>query len=256
MVFVTLTVEVTIAGWPYPELLLIRGDPTYEDIATMQNRLNANFLSIPSNAGGGWHGHLGLLMTAGQYTAISPTPFGVTSDPDPVTLVLFGTDYIVAANMVRMYDEQKRTFNTHINCDEAGKKLILKAFPNTHTSALEDYLLGYAGVTFRELVQYIIHTYSRIDPTQLADCYTKMTHPYDLQDPIETLFTQIDDGVRYALAGGSPMGRPNMLTVPFCPFLPPKVFRWRVLSGNAGFLTCRLGPYSRRSSQKHTVRTT
>jgi hypothetical protein len=57
-----------------------------------------------------------------------------------------------------MYDKQKRAFNTHINCDEVVKKLILKTLPNTYTSALEDYLLGYAGVTVRELVQYIIHT--------------------------------------------------------------------------------------------------
>jgi hypothetical protein len=105
-----------------------------------------------------------------------------------------------------MYDEQKRVFNTHINCNEAGKKLILTAFPNMYTSALEDYLLGYAGVTVRELVQYIIHTYSRIDPTQFADCYTKMTHPYDLQDPIKTLFMQIDDGVRYTMAAGGGRG--------------------------------------------------
>jgi hypothetical protein len=86
-----------------------------------------------------------------------------------------------------MYDEQKRAFNTHINCDKTGEKLILTAFPNIYNSALEYYLLGYAGVTGRELVQYSMHTYSRIDPTQLADCYTKMTRPYDLQDPIETL---------------------------------------------------------------------
>jgi hypothetical protein len=120
-----------------------------------------------------------------------------------VALILLGTDAIVAENMVRMYDEQKRAFNTHINCDEAEKKLILADFPNMYTSAEEDYLLGYAGVTVRELVQYIIHTYSRIDPTQLSDCYTKMTCTYDLQDPIETLFKQIDDGVRYALVGGA-----------------------------------------------------
>jgi hypothetical protein len=76
--------------------------------------------------------------------------------------------------------------------------------------------LGYAGVTVRELVQYIIRTYSRIDPTQLADCYTKMTRPYDLQDPIETLFTQIDDGVRYALArGGHPYGDAQYVNIAF-----------------------------------------
>jgi hypothetical protein len=132
-----------------------------------------------------------------------------------VTLVLLDTEDIVAANMVRMYDDQKRAFSTHINCDEAGKKLILTAFPNMYTSALEDYLLGYDGVTVRELVQYIIHTYSRIDPTQLADCYTKMTRPYDLQDPIKMLFTQIDDGVRYALAGGQPYGEAQYVNIAF-----------------------------------------
>jgi hypothetical protein len=195
-----------IAGWPYPDIPLITAEPTYEDIATMQKRLNANFLSTPSNAGGDRHGHLGLLMTEGQYTTILPTPFGAAVDPGPVALVLLGTDDIIAVNMVRMYDEQKRAFNTHINCDEAVKKLILTDFPNIYTSALEDYLLSYAGVTVRELVQYIIHTYSRIEPMKLADCYTKMTHPYDLQDPIETLLTQIDDGVRYALVGGQPYG--------------------------------------------------
>jgi hypothetical protein len=38
-----------------------------------------------------------------------------------MALVLLGTEDIVAANMVRMYDEQKRAFNSHINCNEAGK---------------------------------------------------------------------------------------------------------------------------------------
>jgi hypothetical protein len=84
-----------------------------------------------------------------------------------------------------------------------------------YTYTLEDYLLGYAGITVRELVQYIIHTYSRIDPTQLADCYTKMTRRYDLQDPIETLFTQIDDGVPYALAGGQPYGEAQYANIAF-----------------------------------------
>jgi hypothetical protein len=89
----------------------------------MQKRLNANFLSVPYNAGGGCHGHLDLLMKTGQYTAISPTPLGAAVYPVPVALVLLGTKDIVAANMVCMYDEQKRAFNTHINCDESGKSL-------------------------------------------------------------------------------------------------------------------------------------
>jgi hypothetical protein len=153
MVVSALTVEEMISGWPYPELPLITAEPTYEDIATMQKRLNVNFLSIPSNAGGGRHCHVGLLMTEGQYTTALPTPFGAAVDPAPVALVLLGTNNIIADNMVRMHDEQKRAFNTHINCDESGKKLLMTDFPNMYTLALEDYLLGYAGGIVRELVQ-------------------------------------------------------------------------------------------------------
>jgi hypothetical protein len=40
------------------------------------------------------------------------------------TQVLIGTDSIAAAKMVLIYNEQKRAFNTHINCDEAGKNLM------------------------------------------------------------------------------------------------------------------------------------
>jgi hypothetical protein len=71
----------------------------------MQKRLNANFLSIPSNAGGGHHGHLGILMAAGKYTTISPTHFGAAACPGPVALVLLGIEDIIEENIVRVYDE-------------------------------------------------------------------------------------------------------------------------------------------------------
>jgi hypothetical protein len=93
MVVSSLTVEEMIAGWPYPELPLITAEPTYEDIATMQKRINAKFLSTPSNAGGGRHGHLGLLMTTGKYNAISPILLGQpqTQAPWPLSCLALTT---------------------------------------------------------------------------------------------------------------------------------------------------------------------
>jgi hypothetical protein len=136
----------------------------------MKKRLNANFLSIPSNAGGAPYGHLGLLMTAGQYTAISPTPFGAAADPVPVGLILLGTDDIITANNVRACMTSRSAPSTLTSTvTKRDENLVLTALPNMYTPSLEDYLLGYSGVTVRELVQYIIYTYSRIDPTQLAD---------------------------------------------------------------------------------------
>jgi hypothetical protein len=47
-------------------------------------------------------------------------------------------------------------------------------------------------------------TYGFINPTQLAENYNKMTVPINFQDPIETLFKHIEDGVRYVNAGMQP----------------------------------------------------
>jgi hypothetical protein len=74
------------------------------------------------------------------------------------------------------------------------------------TEVLEVYLLGYVNITPLDLILYLWLTYDRISPTQLADCYNIMTTLYDMQDPIETLFSQIDASVRYAIAGGHPYG--------------------------------------------------
>jgi hypothetical protein len=87
MVVSALTVEEMISGWPYPELPLITVEQTYEDITMMQKGLNANFLSIPSNAGGGRHGHLGLLMTVGQYNFANPIWGSNGPMPCPMHLV-------------------------------------------------------------------------------------------------------------------------------------------------------------------------
>jgi hypothetical protein len=45
---------------------------------------------------------------------------------------------------------------------------------------------------------HLKQTYGFINPTQLAENYSKMTAPINFQDPIETIFKEIEDGVRYA----------------------------------------------------------
>jgi hypothetical protein len=58
-------------------------------------------------------------------------------------------------------------------------------------------------------------TYGFINPTQLADNYNKMTADINFQDPIETLFKQIEDGVRYANAGAQPYTEARYVNIDF-----------------------------------------
>jgi hypothetical protein len=70
----SLTVKEIINGFPNPVLPKIDHEPTYEDIQVTTRLLNANATSVPSVAGGGAHGHLGIIMTQVEYAAISATP--------------------------------------------------------------------------------------------------------------------------------------------------------------------------------------
>jgi hypothetical protein len=73
-----------------------------------------------------------------------------------------------------------------------------------YTSQLEDCFLHYATRSALEILMHLKHTYGFINPTQLAQNHKKMTAPINFQDPIETLFKQIEDGVRYTNAGAQP----------------------------------------------------
>ena len=61
--------------FPYKSLPKIHGEPTYDDIKTLKDKLRANATKITSELGGGAHGHLGLILTAVEYASVSATPY-------------------------------------------------------------------------------------------------------------------------------------------------------------------------------------
>jgi hypothetical protein len=124
---------------------------------------------IPSLAGGGHHGHLGLFMTVQEYAVIAAIPLGVTMRPGIIAQVAAG-EAIVAATFVRAHLEFNRTHTTRLNCNEACKKLIIALSANMYNHSLGYDLLGYADAIPMDPLVYLRLTYGHIAPTQLTDC--------------------------------------------------------------------------------------
>jgi hypothetical protein len=103
-----------------------------------------------------------------------------------------------------MPDEFRCIYTNMINVDQALKLIMLEAYDNTYTSQLEDYGLHYANRSVLEVLMNLKQTYGFINTTQIAENHNNMTEPISFQYPIETLFTQIEDGFRYANAGMQP----------------------------------------------------
>jgi hypothetical protein len=114
-----------------------------------------------------------------------------------------------------MHDEFHRIYTNRINVEQSLKRIILEAYDNMYTSQLEDYLLQYANLSALEILMHLKQTYGFINPTQLAYNYNKMTAPINFQDPIETLFKHIEDGVLYANTDMQPYMEEQYVNITF-----------------------------------------
>ena len=54
---------------------IITDEPTYKSLSILYDQIKINAQSVPSNGGGGNHGHLGLVLTPVEYQLISLKPF-------------------------------------------------------------------------------------------------------------------------------------------------------------------------------------
>jgi hypothetical protein len=106
-------------------------------------------------------------------------------------------------------------YRTYHNVDQAIKKLILEAFDDTYLNALSDEVVGYANCTSLDLLTHILTFYAMIAPTELTQNYERLNTPYDSNQPIETLFQQIQDARAFAVAGGQPYGNAMIINVAY-----------------------------------------
>ena len=65
----------------HPTLTPIQGEPDADALITLKNQLKANASSVPSNLGGGNHGHLGLVLSPAAYALVSNTAFVTPAHP-------------------------------------------------------------------------------------------------------------------------------------------------------------------------------
>jgi hypothetical protein len=97
-------------------------------------------------------------------------------------------------------------YRTYHNVDQAIKKLIIESFDDAYLNALSDEIVGYANCTSLQLLTHLLTYYAMIAPTELIQNYERQNAPYDPNQPIETLFQQIQDARAFAVAGGQPYG--------------------------------------------------
>ena len=106
--------------FPYKTPTLVRGEPTYNHLERIKTELWANASSVESNAGGGDHGHLYLVLTNAKYLQIpgiakvAVVPMWQSTLNLPVT-----TRAIQAIYLKEKHHDSIRVYREHQNVEKA-----------------------------------------------------------------------------------------------------------------------------------------
>jgi hypothetical protein len=86
------------------------------------------------------------------------------------------------------------------------KKQIISVFEPMYLEILNDNMVGYAKISARDMLDHLFDTFGNITAVDLEMNFEHMRRAWDPQQPVETLFNQIQDCADYSEAGGVPIG--------------------------------------------------
>ena len=120
----TSNIDYEKTNFVYSELTNIPGQPNYDLLKRIKDELKCNAASVPSDLGGGGHGHLGKVLTPAEYALVSPVPYVNPIHLGPLVIPA-GPPAVPAYMRQEMRDthkEQVRVFREADNVEKALKK--------------------------------------------------------------------------------------------------------------------------------------
>jgi hypothetical protein len=211
-------VEDVIASFPHPILPTVQGEPEYQTIHAIQTLLQANARASDTHLGGGALGHMGLIVSYASYAMVVPeTEAGPTfwvnpTSPGRAPVNTDGTAAQISAAR-HSWDEAVHTYRTCTSVQQALKKQIITVFEPMYLDILNDNMVGFANITAWEILDHLFMSYGNITAVDLEKNFEQMRRALDPQQPVDSLFKQIQDCADYSEAGGVLIGHLQKINV-------------------------------------------
>jgi hypothetical protein len=202
----------------HPILPKVEGQPDYQTIHATIKFLQANSRAIGTHLGGGTLGHLGLIISDAAYsniatpTAGEPTVWETPNAPGRAPATTDGTAAQLSAAR-HVWEEDVQTYRNCTSVQQALKKQIIGVFEPMYLEILNENMVGYANISARDMLDHLFETYGNITAVDLEINSEHMRRAWDPQQPVETLFKQIQDCADFLEEGGAPVGPSQQINV-------------------------------------------
>ena len=189
------TIERIKYYFAHPTIKPIVGQPSYETIKPLHKKINANAASVVTHLGNSRLGLLYITVTPAVFTTLCEIVFIQPVNPSPSPVIPPGATQFQIQAATSLYNQSTKDFKQYDATDCTLKHQLLGAVDDTFVNVLSDTHVGYANVTTLQLLNHLYNTYANITDGRLEDNKDAMAAPYDVNLPIEPLYTRIEESV-------------------------------------------------------------
>ena len=115
--------------------------------------------------------------------------------------------------LLREHSEQHQQYNECRNINAALCNQLITEFEDTYFSSLRNAFDGYSRATTLHLIIHIYNNYTRILSTDLTENDKNMREPYNLNNPIKSLYTRLNNCVNYSTAVGEQITEDQVICI-------------------------------------------
>ena len=217
----------------FDTLTPIRGKPDFQSLTTLKNQIKANAQAVTSTLGGGQNGLLGLVLTDAEYAVVSAAPF--VTEPYPGALDFApGTTTIQSKMIEDAYRKRMQQYNVCVGVEKAIIQQLVKAVHEDWLKPLRNTTTNTIQGTIPTILTFLFNTHGNISPETITTKELEVKNmDYNAEsEPIDNVFTKIEELVEFAAAAGAPYSRPQIINIAYVILKRLRIFNSSITEWN------------------------
>ena len=200
----TSAVDYISTYFEHPTLSKIHGEPNYTMLRKLKNQLMRNAASVPSDLGGGANGHLGLLLSPLDYQAVNGIAYVRPVHPG-ILVIPAGTTQHESTRLTDYHKQEILNFRETVNVEKAMVKQVVHAIDAQYLDTLRNTTTDCIDAPILTILNHLFTKYGKVDADTLALKEKNVReHQYNVQDPLVTIYKEIEDLEQLGKASNNP----------------------------------------------------
>jgi hypothetical protein len=205
---------------------------------------------------GGALGHLGIIISVATHATVrAENPWANPAPPGRYPEDIAAGTASKSSAAGHIWEENVNTLRTYCTVDQALKQQIITVFEPMYLDIFNDDMVGFANTSTREMLDHLFLTYGSIMTVDLEHKFENMRKAWDPQQPVETLFEQIQYCVDYVEAGGVTICPAREIIVAYTKIFATGSFMSDAADGMKKRTQIKPGPISKFTLPRRTVNT-